>query len=249
MMRRVALSGVVGIVLWSGYQVLLSPVAAERLESNSYVIQFGNFNVTAGEKESASYKVTDTVGQTGAGPYGAYGVSSYFIGGGFQYIYQIDQFSFSISKLAINLGELNTNVHNSDSLTLSISTGGAGGYSVYTYETRPLTHQDGTHAVADTICNSGSCSETTAGLWTNQSIGGFGFNANGSDVASDFVTTDHFRQFANRAAAESMQVIMNSSNVVENSTATITYKAGLSSASQAAGRYETATVFVAVPGF
>jgi len=241
--------GIVGALAWSGYQVVLTPALAERLESDSYVIQFGNFNVTAGEKESASYKVTDTVGQTGAGPYGAYGVSSYFVGGGFQYIYQIDQFAFSISKLSIDLGELITGVHSTDSLTLSITTRGAGGYTVYTYETKPLTHEDGTHAIADTTCDSGSCTESAAGLWTNTSIGGFGFNANGSDVISDFLTTDHFRQFADNASAESMQSIMSSSDVVENETATITYKAGLSDASQAAGRYNTATVFVAVPGY
>lgn len=227
----------------------LAPALAERLESDSYVIQFGNFNVTAGEKESASYKVTDTVGQTGAGPYGAYGASSYFVGGGFQYIYQIDQFSFAISKLSIDLDELTTGAHNTDSLTLTITTGGAGGYAVYTYETKPLTHEDGTHTIADTTCDSGSCDETAAGIWTNVTIGGFGFNASGNDVESDFLTTDHFRQFADAASAETMQSIMSSNDVVQNETATITYKAGLSDASQAAGRYDTATVFVAVPGY
>ncbi len=235
--------------IWTSYQLALAPALAERLESDSYVIQFGNFNVTAGEKESASYKVTDTVGQTGAGPYGAYGASSYFVGGGFQYIYQIDQFSFAISKLSINLDELTTGAHNTDSLTLTITTGGAGGYAVYTYETKPLTHEDGTHTIADTTCDSGSCDETAAGIWTNVNIGGFGFNATGSDVESDFLTTDHFRQFANAASAETMQSIMSSNDVVQNETATITYKAGLSDASQAAGRYDTATVFVAVPGY
>jgi len=238
------------MITWTSYHLALSPVLAERLESDSYVIQFGNFNVTAGEKESASYKVTDTVGQTGAGPYGQYGVSSYFVGGGFQYIYQIDQFAFSISKLAIDLGELTAGAHNTDALTLSITTGGAGGYAIYTYETKPLTHENGSNTIADTTCDSGTCSESSAGLWTNTSIGGFGFNATGSsDVSSDFLTTDHFRQFADSSAAESMQAIMSSNDIVENETATITYKAGLNSASQAAGRYDTATVFVAVPGY
>ncbi|MDA1079649.1 MAG: hypothetical protein O2840_03095 [bacterium] len=248
-LKSAVLWGIAFATAWSGYQLALRPAWAERLESNSYVIQFGNFNVTAGEKESASYKVTDTVGQTGAGPYGQYGVSSYFIGGGFQYIYQIDQFSFAISKLTIDLGELTTGAHNTDTLTLTITSGGAGGYAVYAYETKPLTHQDGSHTIADTTCDSGSCSESAAGIWTNVNIGGFGFNANGSDAASDFLTSDHFRQFANAATAEPMQSIMSSTDVVEGETTTITYKAGLNNASQAAGRYETATVYVAVPGF
>ncbi|NCN83175.1 MAG: hypothetical protein GW947_04390 [Candidatus Pacebacteria bacterium] len=248
-LKSAVLWGIAWATAWGSYQLALAPVLAERLESDSYVIQFGNFNVTAGEKSSASYKVTDTVGQTGAGPYGEYGVSSYFIGGGFQYIYQIDQFSFSISKLTIDLGELTTGAHNTDDLTLSITTRGAGGYAVYTYETKPLTHQDGSHTVADTICDSGSCTEAAAGLWTNVNVGGFGFNATGADAASDFLTTDHFRQFADNSTAETMQSIMSSSDIVEDETVVVTYKAGLSTASQAAGRYETATVYVAVPGY
>ena len=69
-------------------------VLAETLESSSYVIQFGNFNVTSGEKSNSNYAVTDTVGQTGAGPYGQLGSSTYFVGSGFQYIYPFDQYQF-----------------------------------------------------------------------------------------------------------------------------------------------------------
>ena len=112
---------------------------ADRLESNSYVIQFGNFNMTAGEKESSSYKVTDTVGQTAAGPYTS---ASYFVGSGFQYIYQIPNFRFTISDVDINLGILTSGAHNTDSHTVAITTRGAGGYTVYAYELKPLTHSN-----------------------------------------------------------------------------------------------------------
>ncbi|PIY80844.1 MAG: hypothetical protein COY80_00810 [Candidatus Pacebacteria bacterium CG_4_10_14_0_8_um_filter_42_14] len=243
-------AGIFVAALWISYQVSISPAQAERLESNSYVIQFGNFNVTAGEKESSSYKVTDTVGQTGAGPYGQYGVSSYFIGGGFQYIYQIDDFSFSISKLLINLGELSPGAHNSDNLTMTITTRGAGGYVIYAYESAPLSlESDAGIAIPDTICDSGSCSESAAGLWQDVNVGGFGFNVNGPDAESDFLTTDHFRQFADRAGAETMQPIASSVDIVKDQIATVTYKAGVAAGSQAAGNYQTSTSFVAVPGY
>jgi hypothetical protein len=215
---------------------MASTVFAERLESDSFIIQFGNFNVTSGEKSSTSYNVTDTVGQTGAGPFGAYGSSDYFVGSGFQYIYQIDTFAFSISDVAIDLGTLTSGAHNTDSNVLTITTRGAGGYTVYAYEQHPLR------------LNAGTCNETTAQPWTNTAIAGFGFNASGSTVPADFVNSTYFRQFANQAAAETMQPVMSSTNLGQSDTATITYKAGIAG-NQTAGDYATGIVYVAVPGF
>ena len=221
---------------------------AENLRSDSYVISFGNFNIASGQKSSASYNVTDTVGQTGAGPYGEYGVSGYFVGGGFQYIYQIQNFAFSISDLSIDLGELNIDSHNTASNDLTITTRGASGYAVYAYELHPLKHTLKSDTIADTTCDSGSCDETAAGIWTDTSIGGFGFNVSGDGVPADFISSSHYRQFADDSSAEAMQVVMSSDNIARTDVATITYKAGLSG-SEAAGSYSTAIVYVAVPGY
>jgi hypothetical protein len=141
---------------------------ADRLESDSFVIQFGNFNMTAGEKSSANYNVTDTVGQTFAGPFGAYGSSSYFVGAGFQYIYQIGTFAFSISNLDISLGLLTPGIHSTGNNTLTISTKGAGGFSVYAYQVHPLRHVNGTPDIPNTTCDSGTCTISTAQVWSNQ---------------------------------------------------------------------------------
>lgn len=248
-----------GVTLTFATILLLSPlilssfkrihplVHAERLESNSYVIQFGNFNVTSGQKSSATYSVTDTVGQVGAGPYGEYGSSTYFVGGGFQYIYQIDEFIFQISKTDINLGTLVAGIHNTDDHTLTVSTRNQG-YQVYAFEQHPLRHEKDNSIIPDTTCDNNDCDQTTATSWSNQSIPGFGFNMSGDDIPTDFVNTNYFRQFANRAGSEEMQVVMSSPNVVRNSVATVTYKAGVSG-SQSAGQYETAIEFVAVPSY
>lgn len=221
---------------------------AERLESDSYVITFGNFNVTSGEKSSASYNVTDTVGQTGSGPYGSYGGSTYFVGSGFQYIYQIDTFRFQISKTLIDFGELAEQTHETDSHTLTITTQGAGGYSVYAYELHPLRQLEGSEEIPNTTCDAGTCTHTTAGIWTNQSVAGFGYNMTGNDIPAHFINSTYFKSFANNEAAEAMQVVMSSSNIANARQSTVTYKAGIGS-SQASGNYETAVVYVAVPGF
>ncbi len=230
------------------WYVNTAPIKAERLESGSYVIQFGNFNITAGEKSSASYNVTDTVGQTGAGPYGQYGVSGYFVGGGFQYIYQIDQFRFRISKTLISLGIMVPGIHYIDSHTLQVTTRGAGGYKVYAYEEHPLLHSGGVYSIPNTTCDAGGCTYITAQPWTNQNIPGFGFNATGDDVVADFVSSNYYRSFADRSGAQQMQIIMNSVTAGQNRTATVTYKAGVSS-TQAEGNYSTPVVYVAVPGY
>ncbi len=222
--------------------------SAERLESESYVITFGNFNVTSGEKSSASYNVTDTVGQTGAGPYGAYGSSTYFVGSGFQYIYQIDNFSFQISKNLISLGELAELTHSTDSHTLTITTKGAGGYSVYAFERHPLRQLGGVEEIPDTTCNSGTCTHTTAGVWNDLTVAGFGYNMSGNDIPANFIDSTYYKSFANDETAQPMQIVMSSNNVANARQSTVTYKAGIGS-SQASGSYETAVVYVAVPGF
>lgn len=232
----------------SGLFLVSRQVEAERLESNSYVIQFGNFNVTSGEKDSSSYHVTDTVGQVGSGPYGQYGSSTYFVGGGFQYIYQIDDFAFSISQTAIDLGVLTPNVHNTASHNLTVTTRGAGGYNVYAYELHPLRHSGGTYTIPDTTCDAGTCTQVAAGVWTNTAIPGFGYNMTGQDINPNFTNSTYFKQFADNNASEAMQSVMSSANVGTNRTATVTYKAGVNG-SQAAGNYQTGIVFIAVPGY
>ena len=228
---------------------LVKPVLAERMESDSYIIQFGNFNMGSGEQNSTSYKLTDTMGQIAAGPYGEYGTSGYFVGGGFQYIYQIKNFSFSLSKTNIDLGLLTPNSHNTDSHTLTITTRGAG-YVIYAYEKGPLSLvTNNSITIPDTTCDDGSCDETQASIWTKSNIGGFGFNLSGDHVASDFVNGNYFRQFADRSQSETMQVIMSSSNIATNDQATATYQAGLTTGSQAAGNYATYVAYVAVPTY
>lgn len=223
---------------------------AENLRSDSYYIQFGNFNMTSGKKSGETYTVTDTVGGMAIGPYGQYGSSQYFIGSGFQYIYQIDRFTFSISKLSIDLGELFYGSFGTDSHSITITTNGASGYKIYAFESTPLRFKEEPNAeIVDTTCDNNDCDESQAAVWTDPSKDGFGFNLTGSsDIASDFSNATYFRQFANNEASEAMQEIMGSNNVALNQSATVTYQAA-PSGDQSAGTYTTNIVFVAVPGY
>lgn len=251
------------------FDVFPKQAFAEEMKSDSYKIQFGNFNMGSGRRDGDTYILSDTMGGLASGPYGQYGSSNYFIGSGFQYVYQIDYFFFSISKLSIELGELFPGSFKTDSHDISVTTNGASGYSVYVFENHPLRHisvdsPGSTTDISDTNCDAG-CDESTAGIWNNPNNPGFGFNVTAKvlpnsstpgysfnigddDVADDFINSNYFRQFANNEAGESMQLIMGSNNVALNNEATVTYKAAMSG-DQAAGNYQTSIVFVAVPGY
>lgn len=232
-------------ISWTWLRFFPSLSLAERLESASFVIQMGNLNMGGGQQDSAAYKLTSSTGQTGAGPFDGL---NQFLGSGFQYIYTIDSFRFAISKLNIDFGTLIIGNHSTDSLTLTLDTKGAGGYTVYAYELTPLKHQNGLATIPNTSCDSADCTFSTAKQWTNQSIPGFGFNAAGNHVATDFLSADYFRPFADQSAGQAMKSIMTAADIATQEQAVLTYKVGIS-ATQAAGYYQTGVVFVAVPGF
>ena len=228
---------------------LANPVQADNMESASYFLQFGNFNMGSGAFDPGSaVNLTYTMGGTAIGPYGEYGTSSYFVGSGFQYIYQIDQFTFKLSKLSIDLGELTAGSFATDSHQLTINTGSAGGYQVYVFENHPLRHLTQPSAtVQDTNCNAG-CSESIAGIWDNPDYPGFGYRVFGDDVATDFINDTYYRRFADNSMGEDMQAIMASDNIAIDATATVTYQAA-PAGNQIAGDYQTSIIFVAVPGY
>ena len=122
------------LVLLFGQFCLAQSIRAENMESASYYLQFGNFNMGSGKFDPGSdYNLSYTMGGTAVGPYGEYGTTDYFLGSGFQYLYQIDQFAFSLSKLSIDFGELTAETFATDSHTITINTGSAGGYEVYVF--------------------------------------------------------------------------------------------------------------------
>jgi hypothetical protein len=218
--------------------------AQERIESPNYRIIFPNLNSGAGIPSSSSYILDSTLGQTAPGPYSS---SGYRVKAGFQYVHSIIPFSFSISDVAINFGTLAPNTPITDSSTITISAGGAGGYQVKASENNPLKTFDGANTIPDTLCDT-TCSEILAASWTSSTKYGFGFNMSGDDIPADFTSTDYFRQFADRSLGESPSIIMSSNNIGRSRTATITYKVNTSNL-QPAGTYRNIITFSAIPSY
>lgn len=221
--------------------LIIPHVHAETLLSPNYKIRLGNFNMTSGLKSSAAYNLTDTVGQTASEFFSS---SGYHVKAGLQYIYTLYDFSFSISSLAISLGTQTPNTFSTATNTLTVNTPGQG-YSVTAYEANRLTNSN-SNTIPDTICDAGTCTETAAGVWTTASNNGFGYNAVGSDVATDFVGSTYFRPFADISLGESPATVMTTTQAGKNRIATITYKLSIS-ATQAAGDYSTQIIYLATP--
>jgi hypothetical protein len=234
------------LVLGSWFLVLGSwlltpaPLRAQDMSSSSYKIRMGNFNMTSGMKNSSSYNLTDTVGQTAAEYFSS---SGYHVKAGFQYVYTLYPFSFSVSSLAVDLGTLTPGTAATGNHTLTVTAPGQG-YSVSAIESTRLTSTSGA-TIPDTSCDT-SCSETSAGVWTGSTAYGFGYNLQGDDVTADFTGPTYFRPFPDASAAETAATIMSTTSSGKNRTATVTYRANVSG-SQAAGTYTTQISYIATP--
>lgn len=225
-----------------------SPLMAINMDSDSYKIQWGNINIGAGQdlekSGGGSYLLDLTMGQIAPGRYEKTG---YLVRAGFQYIHSIIPFSFTISDLSIDFGSLTPQTPSTDTNTLTVSAGGAGGYQVLAIEDHTLRSNQSAN-ISDTVCDGSDCDETSAGVWSQNTTYGFGFNMSGDHIPADFTDSTYFRQFASKELSESAQVVMSSSSAISSATSTVTYKVNTGS-TQEAGNYENAITFIAVPSY
>lgn len=246
--RRVACSvlKVFFILYVMRYTLYATPVFAVNMESSRFKIESANTSSAAGNKSSAGYKLSDTIGQLAAGQFSSTG---YIVKAGFQYIHSIIPFRFSISNINIALGTLTPNTPSTATTTLTIYFGGAGQYQVTAIEEGALKTLSA-NTIPDTSCDGGAetCTESVAKTWSSTNAYGFGYNMSGNDIPADFSTSNHYRPFPDRAAAESPAVIMSSINVGKSRQSTMTFKANISPI-QPAGSYQTVINFVATPSF
>lgn len=221
---------------------IISPVYAQtRMDSTNFRIDYGNINVTSGKKSSGNYNVTDTVGQFAPGRYTSNG---YLVRAGFQYIYSIIPFYFSVSKTSIPFGTVAPQTPGTDTALLTVSNGSAG-YQVTAIEDDQL-QKEGGATILDTTCDAAACDETTAAPWTSNSIYGFGYNMSGNDIPATFTDSTYYRPFPSEGDTENPAIVMSSSSVGTDRQATITFKVNIST-TQEAGNYQNIIRFTATP--
>ncbi len=222
------------------------PSKAENFSSSNFQIIMGNLNLTGGGKTSPSFNLTDTVGQNAPGQYDG---SSTIVKGGFQYIYDtLQYFTFQINSLTIPFGTLVPGTPSTASNTLTITTPYGKGYEIYAKENHALKIIGSGITIPDTKCDAGTCSESTSGTWSSNSIYGFGLNASGDGATAYFSSGSQYRQFADASLGESPQIISSENVSVKNKVTTVNYKLNVSTV-QSAGNYENAITYIAVPKY
>jgi hypothetical protein len=218
---------------------------ADDMYSTLYRVEEPNVNIGGKDSSSTNYYLSKTVGQTAAGEYDSTG---YIVKAGFQYINSIIPFTFSISDTSIDFGTLAAQTPSTQNTVLTVGFGSAGTYQVTVEELGKLRTADGSSSIPDTTCNAGTCTETSAGVWTSTSVYGFGYTMAGNDIPADFINTTYYRPFPDRSLSENPAIVMSSTNVGTNKQSTMTAKSNIS-AVQPAGSYRTVLQFIATPSF
>ena len=229
------------------------------MESTDYKIQYGNVVIGGKDQSSSGYNLSTSIGQVAANEFSS---SGYIVKAGFQYLHSIIPFTFSISDINIDLGSLVPNTPSTDTTTLTVSAGGAGGYQVTAIEDNPLQTLAVGNTIPNTSCDSGTpCSIGTADVWTSNDDYGFGYNMAGQDVPVDFTDSTYYRPFADNSASppDSPVVVMSSSKVTmptgtptpapaseRTHESTVTFKVNVSPL-QDEGTYQTVIKFTATP--
>lgn len=216
-----------------------------RLVNDQYILHEGNFNYTSG-KASGDYGLSFTGGELAQGFFSG---PNYSVRSGFQYYYSIIPFEFSVSSQFVDFGPLIPGTPVTRNNRLTVSNGSAFGYEVLAYENHPLRVISTGNDISDTTCDSGTCSESTADEWSQNTTFGFGFrcdNITGTECDSGFSTANYYKQFANVEGGEIPQSVMSGSNVGEDFEAEITYKINVSS-TQPAGLYQNQVIYIATP--
>lgn len=219
---------------------------AQMMRNDTYILKWGNFNPFAGKATGSQRTLTFTGGQNAIGLYTG---TNYKVRAGFQYIYSIIPFTFSISSIEINFGALTAGEPITRTNNLTVSNGSAFGYQVTASENNALRVLSTGEDIPDSTCDSGTCTETTAAAWTSPLTYGFGYrcdNLSGTDCSSDFATSTFYKQFADLEKNETPQVVMSSLNVGKSRQIQITYKVNIS-ATQPAGGYQNIVRYIATP--
>ena len=210
--------------------ISVAQIEAFTMSNTNWIIDFANLNMTSGKGTSTNYRVSNTVGQIAPGLYTG---TNYKVRAGFQYVYSIIPFRFSITGLAIDFGSLTPTNPVTRTNTLTLTNGSANGYVVTAYENHGLLKQGTGSIIPDTTCDSGLCTDSTSAAWTNTLTYGFGYrcdNVSGSDCATGFTTSTFYKQFTNTTyvSSTSGQAVMRGTNVGRNKQVTITYKVNVS---------------------
>lgn len=228
-------------------------VFATVMQNSNWIVKDGNFNPISGTSTNSNFKLNFS-----SQGYSNFTGTNYTVTSGFQLsgtgsstttssASALPSLRFTISNLTVNFGELNPGEPILRANTVKISNSSSYGYTINAKENHPMRSINS--EIADTTCDSGTCTETSANAWTSPLTYGFGYrcdNISGTGCNSQFSQRSFYKQFANTEANETAQNVAAGS--WGESEVQITYKVNIAQ-SQKPGDYENIINYIAAPTF
>lgn len=239
-----AKAGVIGLFISLSF--LPQTLLAQTMSSENFQIQGGNFNMTAGTKESDKYRLQDVVGQTAAGIFNSKG---YIIQAGFLNSATEAFFSLTVSPVLVDFGSLIANNPVERSVKITVTNGSVPGYNVWVIENHPLSTTTEAQ-IPNTACDLDQkhpCTYLQAGSWKDISSYGLGYGLEGRTIPQGFTSIDFYRPFPAVNQGEKPVLIMSSTQEKATDQAKMTLKVNISP-NQPVGQYSNIINFSAAAG-
>lgn len=211
---------------------------ATTMSSQNYSLQ-GELNSGGGSTTNSQYKLQWNLDQ-------AIGNDDLFISAASS----SSSLSLSISQSLIDFGVLSPTNPVTRGNRITVSAGGNTGFSLVSYEDKPLTAKESSVPIPDTTCDDGFCNEVKASNWISPLTYGFGYrcdNQTQEGCVPDFSTDSVYKQFSDNSKKESPQVVMRARTQGTYSSQ-ITYKI-TASPLQPPGRYSNVITYIVSPSF
>ena len=231
-------------VFTAGYLLLTGVSKASTMSDDNYIIDL-NPEVTASpQTHLQDVKGTSDVRQ------GVINGDGFTVEQGFDYIFGLNDFVFSLSPLIIDYGPFSPTNPVTRLQNLSVNVGSAFSYSVSVVEDHELILQNGnTISIPSTTCDDGLCSKEFASGWSNPLTFGFGYSCKaltGNDCV--IKKSGGFMEFPNQIDSDNVENIMDGTGSDKIKKSEIIYKVNTAT-TQSKGLYSNTITYIAVPGY
>jgi hypothetical protein len=205
------------------------------MSSNNYKINADSINEGGGFSQSASYKVSDTLGEAVNGEGSS---ASYISKAGFQYMIN-SYLILNLGSTAADLGTLIPGTPVTGQTAVYVTTDAWGGYTLNVSEDHQLRHSDNVTEITDF-----SGTIATPLLWESPNNTGFGFSVtSGTGVDAKWGSNPNFKYAAFPLISTTVHTKTGYKSAVDETT--IGYKADVGS-SQKNGAYSCTITYTAV---
>lgn len=220
---------------------------AQTMSSQNYVLHAGEINQGGGSASNKNYTIDTSIG---GNTLRSDQNSTYSVKSGVRESHTVGRFSFSISEMFIDFGQLYPTNPIIRTNRLSIESPTTASFSVIAYEDQPLKSSSGS-TIPNTTCDTGLCTSILSAPWTSTLTYGFGYrcdNIAGNNCAPDFTNSTYYKQFADTSKQQQAQTVLKGIASNQKSAGQISYKINISG-TQSSEAYATNITFLAVPSY